>query len=143
MGFFDTVYCKYPLPDPRHQDLAFQTKSLECLMDTYTINRDGFSELYIRTLDTDGKPLITVMGKKEAPVQLPGKGIVGGLQFSKDNSKLAFTFNGARYNSDVWLYDLKTHKLSQVTHSSRRPPSLLARTVCSTCWRALRSLTAS
>src|SRR5437763_8783187 len=84
----------------------------------YTINRDGFSELYIRNLDTDGKPLITVMGKREAPVQLPGKGIVGGLQFSKDNSKLAFTFNGARYNSDVWLYDLKTHKLAQVTHSS-------------------------
>src|SRR5947209_10393804 len=84
----------------------------------YTINRGGFSELYIRKLDTDGKPLITVMGKREAPVQLPGKGIVGGLQFSKDNSKLAFTFNGARYNSDVWLYDLKTHKLSQVTHSS-------------------------
>jgi hypothetical protein len=41
MGFFDTVYCKYPLPDPRHQDLAFQTKSLECLMGTYTITRDG------------------------------------------------------------------------------------------------------
>ena len=84
----------------------------------YTINRDGFSELYIRSLDTNGKPLITVMGKRDAPVRLPAKGIVSGLQFSKDNTKLAFSFNGARYNSDIWLYDLNTRKLSQVTHSS-------------------------
>jgi hypothetical protein len=41
MGLFDTIYCEYPLPDPRHQELDFQTKSLERLMDTYTITRDG------------------------------------------------------------------------------------------------------
>jgi dipeptidyl aminopeptidase/acylaminoacyl peptidase len=85
----------------------------------YTINRDGFSELYIRKLDTDGKPLITTLDEKGAPIKLPGQGVVSGLNFSKDNSKLAFAFNGARYNSDVWLYDLKSHALSQVTHSSR------------------------
>jgi hypothetical protein len=41
MGMFDTVYCEYPLPDARHQDLDFQTKNLECALDTYTITRDG------------------------------------------------------------------------------------------------------
>jgi hypothetical protein len=41
MGLFDTVYCQYPLPDARHQDLDFQTKDLECLLDEYTITRDG------------------------------------------------------------------------------------------------------
>jgi hypothetical protein len=41
MGLFDTVYCEYPLPDARHQDLDFQTKNLECTLDTYTITRDG------------------------------------------------------------------------------------------------------
>jgi hypothetical protein len=41
MGMFDTVYCKYPLPDARDQDLEFQTKDLECLLDTYTIAEDG------------------------------------------------------------------------------------------------------
>lgn len=92
----------------------------------YTINRDGFSELYIRRLDTNGKPLITVLGTKEAPIKLPAKGVVGGLDFSRDTSgeaardgsKLAFVFNSSRYPSDVWLYDLKTRALSQVTHSS-------------------------
>lgn len=41
MGMFDTIYCQYPLPNPRHQDLDFQTKDLECLLDTYTITREG------------------------------------------------------------------------------------------------------
>ena len=41
MGLFDTVRCNYPLPDPRHQDLEYQTKDLECAMDTYTITREG------------------------------------------------------------------------------------------------------
>jgi dipeptidyl aminopeptidase/acylaminoacyl peptidase len=109
---------KVDIIDDTQWDLAATEMSDDGSLFAYTINRDGFSELYVRTLDTDGKPLITVMGAKGAPVELPGKGIVSGLQFSKDNSKLAFTFNGARYNSDVWLYDLKTRKLSQVTHSS-------------------------
>jgi dipeptidyl aminopeptidase/acylaminoacyl peptidase len=109
---------KVDIIDDTQWDLAATEMSDDGSLFAYTINRDGFSELYVRTLDTDGKPLITVMGAKGKPVELPGKGIVSGLQFSKDNSKLAFTFNGARYNSDVWLYDLKTRKLSQVTHSS-------------------------
>ncbi len=41
MGMFDTIYCEYPLPDARHQDLDFQTKNLECFLDTYTITVDG------------------------------------------------------------------------------------------------------
>jgi dipeptidyl aminopeptidase/acylaminoacyl peptidase len=100
-------------------ELASTTMSRDGGFFAYTINRDGFSELYIRKLDTDGKPLITTLDQKGAPVKLPGQGVVSGLNFSQDNSKLAFTFNGARYNSDVWLYDLKSHALKQVTHSSR------------------------
>ncbi len=41
MGMFDTVYCEYPLPNARHQDLEFQTKNLECALFTFTITRDG------------------------------------------------------------------------------------------------------
>jgi dipeptidyl aminopeptidase/acylaminoacyl peptidase len=92
----------------------------------YTINRNGYSELYLRRLDTNGKPLITVVGAKEAPIKLPAKGIVGGLTFSRDmtgeaardGSKLALVFNSSRNPSDVWLYDLKSRQLNQITHSS-------------------------
>ncbi len=84
----------------------------------YTLNRDGFSELYVRRLNTDGKPLITDPGPKGMPVKLPGKGVVGGLSFSRDGRKLALVFNGARFNADVWIYDLQTRTVRQVTRSS-------------------------
>lgn len=83
-------------------------------MFAYTLNHDGFSELYLRDVGADG-----TLGPKSASISLPGKGIVGGLEFSRDNRKLALVFNGARYNSDIWLYDLQNRSLSQVTHSSR------------------------
>jgi dipeptidyl aminopeptidase/acylaminoacyl peptidase len=88
-------------------------------MMAYTLNREGFSDLYLRKTETDGKPLITVIDTKAEKVTLPAQGIVGGLTFSHDESKLAFTFSSAKYNTDIWLYDLATKKLTQVTHSDR------------------------
>ena len=41
MGLFDTITCRYALPDPRHQDLSFQTKDLDCFLEEYTITIDG------------------------------------------------------------------------------------------------------
>jgi dipeptidyl aminopeptidase/acylaminoacyl peptidase len=88
-------------------------------MMAYTINREGFSDLYLRKVETDGKPLITRVDMQAEKVTLPAQGIVGGMSFSKDQNKLAFTFSSAKYNTDIWLYDLETKKLAQVTHSDR------------------------
>jgi dipeptidyl aminopeptidase/acylaminoacyl peptidase len=44
---------------------------------------------------------------------------VSGLSFSRDGRRLALVFNGARFNADVWIHDLQTRTLKQVTHSSR------------------------
>src|SRR5436190_2897080 len=85
----------------------------------YTVNREGFSEIYLRKLEADGKPLITVIDKKSKQVKLPAQGIVGGLSFAKDQSKLAFSFASANRNSDIWVYDLPSRKLKQVTNSDR------------------------
>jgi hypothetical protein len=41
LGLFDTITCEYPLPVAEHQNLEFQTKDLESLLDHYTITRDG------------------------------------------------------------------------------------------------------
>ena len=38
---FDELKCDYPLPDAVVQEATFQTKSLECIMDSYTITQDG------------------------------------------------------------------------------------------------------
>ena len=85
----------------------------------YTLNREGFSELYLRKYETGGKPLITTVNKTAERVALPAEGIVGGLTFSKDGGKLAFSFSSARNNGDIWLYDLKTKELAQITKSDR------------------------
>ena len=85
----------------------------------YTVNRDGFSELYLRKVETGGKPLISTISAKGEIVKLPAQGIVSGLTFSKDESKLAFSFSSATKNGDIWLYDLKSKALTQVTKSDR------------------------
>jgi dipeptidyl aminopeptidase/acylaminoacyl peptidase len=86
----------------------------------YTVNRDGYSELYLRKIETGGKPLISTISESAfAVMNLPTEGIVGGLTFSTDQSKLAFTFNSPRHNGDIWVYDLKTKALTQVTNSDR------------------------
>jgi len=100
--------------DETPHDLAATAMSDDGRMFAYTINRDGFSEVYVRRIEANGK-----LSGSIAPVTLPGKGVVGGLEFSKENRKLAFAFNGARYNSDIWLYDTSARNIAQITHSSR------------------------
>lgn len=41
MGMFDDLTCRYPLPVAGANDLAYQTKDLECAMDQYEIREDG------------------------------------------------------------------------------------------------------
>ena len=41
MGMFDTLKCEYHLPDKIVQNDSFQTKSLDCLLDNYTISKNG------------------------------------------------------------------------------------------------------
>ena len=79
----------------------------------YTLNRDGFSELYVRGVNRDG-----TFAQRPAPIELPGRGVVSGLTFSPDASRLALTFSGARFNPNVWLYDTRGRTLSQVTRAS-------------------------
>jgi dipeptidyl aminopeptidase/acylaminoacyl peptidase len=75
----------------------------------WMLNVDGRTELKLRdqrngtTLSPPGLPL----------------GVVSQLDFARDDSKLAFAFDGPRSNADVWVWDLGSNKLRQLTHSSR------------------------
>ncbi len=86
-------------------------------MMAYTLNHEGFSELYLKKYETNGKPLITVIDKGSEMVKLPAQGVVGGLTFNGDQSKLAFSFASSTRNSDIWVYDVATKSLTQATHS--------------------------
>ncbi|QYO66525.1 alpha/beta hydrolase family protein [Leptolyngbya sp. 7M] len=85
----------------------------------YVINREGFSELYIKEIETDGKPLLTTFLNRKTKVELPAQGIIGGLAFSKDQDKLAFSFSSSKHNGDIWIYHIESKKLTQVTQSDR------------------------
>lgn len=85
----------------------------------YTVNREGFNELYLRGIETGGKPLTTFFAAASTPVQLPARGLVGGLSFSKDGGKLAFSFSSSKNNADIWVYDLTSKRAVQVTFSDR------------------------
>lgn len=92
-------------------DTDATTVSNDGTMFAQTVNREGFSELYFT--ETKNTAL------KKTPIKLPAEGVIGGLEFSKDNSQLAFTFSGAKHNGDIWIYNLWSKKLTQVTKSSR------------------------
>ena len=55
-------------------------------------------------------------GRLTAGPKLPGE-IVGGLTFSKDGKRLAMTASGAAAPPDVWLLDIPSGGLRQVTRS--------------------------
>lgn len=75
----------------------------------HVINREGFSELDIYNPKKRGKD----------SVKLPAQGIVGGLNFSNDGKYLTFSFSSAKYNADIWLYEVEKKSLTQITKSDR------------------------
>jgi hypothetical protein len=71
MGMFDNVKMEYPLPDPEVQDQTFQTKDLECLLDNYTVTREGHLILHkvrFETVPEEERPGFGKPEWDEAPV---------------------------------------------------------------------------
>ncbi len=73
------------------------------------LNAGGKSVLHLDNLETH----VTL-----SPPGLP-LGVISQVEFSRDDSKLAFAFDGPRHNPDVWVWDLHASRLRQLTHSSR------------------------
>lgn len=75
----------------------------------YAWNQDGVSILRIRDLKT---------GQVQIFHGLPS-GVVGRGSFNADGDKVAFSYSSPTINGDIWIYDLKANRASQVTHSTR------------------------
>ncbi len=85
----------------------------------YSANREGFSEIFLRTIETGGKPLITTVSKTVESIKLPARGIVSGLNFDTAETKLAFAFSSSKSSGEIWVYDLETKSLKQITKSDQ------------------------
>ena len=77
----------------------------------YVVNEDGYSRT--RLLDRSTGRSIPVPG-------LPN-GVLTGLKFSPDGSKLAISMSTAKSAGDVWVYDRSTGRTVRWTHSELGP----------------------
>jgi dipeptidyl aminopeptidase/acylaminoacyl peptidase len=71
-------------------------------------NQDGYSRWVLRDL---------AAGRELAAPELP-PGVCDFLTFAADSSALSFTLTGPQHPVDVWVYDLRDFRASQVTFSS-------------------------
>ncbi len=76
------------LPSPKGRWLAWR------------VNLDGKSQLFLRDL----------RAMKLVPTPKMPLGVIGGMTFARDDSRLAFVLSGPRHNSNVWLWDLAPAK---------------------------------
>lgn len=80
----------------------------------YALNVDGYSHLILRDLRR---------GDRMRVEGLP-PGVVGArldthrVEFSPDGARLAFSFEGARHNPDIWTYEIQSGELVRYTRSS-------------------------
>ncbi len=83
----------------------------------FATNREGYSELWLQGIETDGKPLVTFFTGKMEKIPLPANGVLGGLTVDRAQTTLAFSFSSATSSSEIWVYDLEAKKLRQVTRN--------------------------
>jgi dipeptidyl aminopeptidase/acylaminoacyl peptidase len=74
----------------------------------WTVNEQGYSRFHFRDLRRN-----THIG----PARVP-EGVIDGLEFSPDGSKLAFCLGGADRPYDIWMYETGGDRLSQTTSSA-------------------------
>lgn len=86
-------------------------------VDAFTINEGGTVAALI--WNVAGKSELSfvdlVSGEVTPGPELPAE-IAGGLRFSPDGARLALTISGAAAPPDIWVMDVKTRALRQVTH---------------------------
>jgi dipeptidyl aminopeptidase/acylaminoacyl peptidase len=75
----------------------------------WLLNVGGKSELRVRDLKN---------GQTRSVPGLP-LGIIGRVEFAPDDGKMAFVFDGPRYNPDIWIWDFAAPKPRQLTHAGR------------------------
>ena len=77
----------------------------------YAVNEDGYSRITL---------LDRASGRSTAVPGLPG-GVLTGLKFSPDGSKLAVSMSTAKSAGDVWVYDRASGKVTRWTNSELGP----------------------
>jgi len=93
------------------KDLEWDVEELELSnkgdLLAFTINENGMSRLYLMNTNSN----------EYKPVQELPFGLIYGLEFDKDDSKLAFVINTSKTPGDIFSLDLKDNQLERWTYS--------------------------
>ena len=114
MGMFDELKCEYPLPDAAIQEETFQTKSLNRMIDRYTITQEGRLILYkVRyevvpeeereyygTPEWDEKPFVRIFGMLRT---IP----VGDVEIPYHGDIAFYTSTGSREEGDLEWFEYR------------------------------------
>ncbi len=73
----------------------------------FAVNEDGYSRLHLLDLSS---------GRERTAPQLP-TGVIGGLRFSPDGTRLALGLSTPKSAGDVWVADIRTGRLVRWTNS--------------------------
>jgi dipeptidyl aminopeptidase/acylaminoacyl peptidase len=116
----DNVYLAKVLiaPDGKPQPIQKLTFRDDAEVDDFAIRPNGFGAAV--DFDTAGRSELTIIDLHSLqlyPVKKVAGEIVGGLDFSANNKRLAFTVGGAKLPTDVWVLNMSSGSLRQVTAS--------------------------
>jgi len=115
----DNIYFAKVLisPDGKAQPMMQLTFRDDAEVDDFAIRPPGIgAAVAFNTAGRSDLAIIALDSLQLYPVKVPGE-IVGGLDFSEDNKRLAFTVGGAKQPTDVWVLNLSSGSLRQVTFS--------------------------
>lgn len=73
----------------------------------WTVNEDGISRFYLRDLQR----------RRSLPTPILPDGLIVGLHFSPDGTKLAFYFEDAANPEELFIWDLKAKHMTQLTQN--------------------------
>jgi hypothetical protein len=138
MGMYDSIRCEYALPGDapaNAAELDFQTKDLDCLLETFTINKEGLLEgkeqftgsisFYTSNIVASGPGIYTADGEDAQHLEYLAVFVDGKI------SKITEIENRKEPALKVRPFPMETRTPEEIERSKRRAAeSLLGRKMC-------------
>jgi dipeptidyl aminopeptidase/acylaminoacyl peptidase len=97
---------------------TYLTSHIDWDVDAFDLSPDGKTLAFVTNEDGAAKlRLLDTATGKERPVELPGLGVLDGLEWHPNSRDLAFTFSSARSPADAYALDAATGKVERWTFS--------------------------
>lgn len=113
LAFAKVVLGKDGTPGPVQQLIAHPEGEVDAMAVTPDVTRAALS---FNVAGRSELVLVDLATMRRTPVQLPGE-TIDGLSFSEDGKRLAFAVSGSKLPSDIWMLDIGSGAVRQITFS--------------------------